>query len=289
MFLDILVGIDGSPSSWRALDYGIELARAGNAKLTLITVAPPVSAYVTLAGVSNDKMRAELDRWAGEMLAKAAARVPADVIAHTTQHAGEAGPEIVNGDQPGQLRPDRPRLSRPRTRAGRPAWERERLRSPPRASTAPLRAGSRHGRSVRPGGVDARVRPAHRVHIGRPLVSERVDIPGGTASSPRSSSTAAKPFSSIQLDRPSSSTAACSGPWRSSAEAVITTSAPARRYLATSAEVSTPVVAASERSHPSVQERDPGARQPAPRPGWRARPAGRRRASRDRCRAAGSG
>ena len=29
------------------------------------------------------------------MLAKAAARVPADVIAHTTQHAGEAGPEIV--------------------------------------------------------------------------------------------------------------------------------------------------------------------------------------------------
>ena len=96
MFLDILVGIDGSPSSWRALDYGIELARAGNAKLTLITVAPPVSAYVTLAGVSNDKMQAELDRWAGEMLAKADERVPADVIAHTTQHAGDAGPEIVN-------------------------------------------------------------------------------------------------------------------------------------------------------------------------------------------------
>jgi nucleotide-binding universal stress UspA family protein len=95
MFLDILVGIDGSASSWRALDYGIELARAGNAKLTLITVAPPVSGYVTLAGVSNEKMHAELDRWAQEMLAKAEERVPADVIAHTIQKSGDAGPEIV--------------------------------------------------------------------------------------------------------------------------------------------------------------------------------------------------
>ena len=41
----------------------------------------------------------------------------------------------------------------------------------------------------------------------------------------------------------------------------MTTSAPARRYLATSAAVSTPVVAASEALHPSVQERDPRARQ----------------------------
>ena len=95
MFLDILVGIDGSASSRRALDHGIELARAGNAKLTLITVAPPVSGYVTLAGVSNEKMHSELDRWARETLANATERVPADVIAHTIQLAGEAGPEIV--------------------------------------------------------------------------------------------------------------------------------------------------------------------------------------------------
>ena len=40
-------------------------------------------------------MHAELDRWAREMLAKAAERVPADVIAHTIQKAGDAGPEIV--------------------------------------------------------------------------------------------------------------------------------------------------------------------------------------------------
>ncbi len=95
MFLDILVAIDGSASSWEALNHGIELARAGNAKLTLITVAPPVSGYVTLAGVSNEKMHAELDRWAAELLAKAAGKVPDDVIAHTIQQAGEAGPVIV--------------------------------------------------------------------------------------------------------------------------------------------------------------------------------------------------
>src|SRR5476651_1194568 len=95
MFLDILVAIDGSRSSWEALNHGIELARAGNAKLTLITVAPPVSGYVTLAGVSKEKMHAELDRWAGELLARAAERIPEDVIAHTIQQADEAGPEIV--------------------------------------------------------------------------------------------------------------------------------------------------------------------------------------------------
>ena len=95
MFLDILVAIDGSASSWEALNHGIELARAGNAKLTLITVAPTVSGYVTLVGVSNEKTRAELDRWAGELLVEASAQVPEDVIAHTVQKTGEAGPEIV--------------------------------------------------------------------------------------------------------------------------------------------------------------------------------------------------
>jgi nucleotide-binding universal stress UspA family protein len=96
MFLNILVGVDGSPSSRRALEHSIDLARAGNAKLTLITVAPPVSRYVTLAGVSSETMRAELDKWGADILATAAAEVPEDVIAHKVQRAGDAGPEIVN-------------------------------------------------------------------------------------------------------------------------------------------------------------------------------------------------
>src|SRR5450755_105777 len=70
-------------------------------------------------------------------------------------------------------------------------------------------------------------------------------VSGGTESIPRSSSTDWNPLRVIHADSPSSSTVACSGPWRSSAEAVITTSAPASRYFATSAWSSTPVVAAS--------------------------------------------
>jgi nucleotide-binding universal stress UspA family protein len=59
VFTNILVGLDGSPSSRRALEHAIELARAGSAKLTLMTVAPPVATYVTLGGVSIETMSAE--------------------------------------------------------------------------------------------------------------------------------------------------------------------------------------------------------------------------------------
>lgn len=95
MFLNILVAIDGSPSSLRALEHAVELARAGNAKLTLITVAPPLSSYVTLAGVSPERMQAELDTWAAGILDQAAQTVPDDVIAHTVRRSGHAGPEVV--------------------------------------------------------------------------------------------------------------------------------------------------------------------------------------------------
>ncbi len=95
MFLNILVGIDGSESSLRALEHALALARAGNARLTLMTVAPPVSSYVTLAGVSPQEMEDDLDRWAARVLEEAEARVPDDVIAHRVQARGHAGPEIV--------------------------------------------------------------------------------------------------------------------------------------------------------------------------------------------------
>src|SRR5690349_24038377 len=63
---------------------------------------------------------------------------------------------------------------------------------------------------------------------------------------PRTAATDGYPLRAIQPDRPSSRTAACPGPCRISADAVITTSAPASRYLITSAGPSTPVVAARE-------------------------------------------
>ena len=95
MFLNILVGVDGSESSDRAVEHAVGLAHAMNSKMTFIAVAPPLSAYVTLAGVNNETMLDELDRWAAEKLAEASATVPDDVIAHTVQRRGHAGPEII--------------------------------------------------------------------------------------------------------------------------------------------------------------------------------------------------
>ena len=95
MFLNILVAIDGSSSSLRALGYAIDLARAGNASLTLMTVTPPPGAYVARAGVSAETMRSELDSWAANILKAAVGDIPEDVIPHRVQRTGHAGPEIV--------------------------------------------------------------------------------------------------------------------------------------------------------------------------------------------------
>ena len=95
MFLNILVALDGSPSSLRALDRAAELAEAGNSNLTLMTVAPTPSSYVTLAGVSPEAMQSELDRWAAKILEDAAAALPDDVAPHRIQARGHAGHEIL--------------------------------------------------------------------------------------------------------------------------------------------------------------------------------------------------
>ncbi len=62
MFLNILVGVDGSPSARKAVEQAGDLVRAQNSKLTLMSVAPPVSAYVTLGRVSSEQMAAELEQ-----------------------------------------------------------------------------------------------------------------------------------------------------------------------------------------------------------------------------------
>jgi nucleotide-binding universal stress UspA family protein len=95
MFLNILAAVDGSPASQQALEQALDIARAHNALLTLLTVAPPVSAYTARAGVNPESARAELDDWADGVLAKAAATVPDGVIAHTVRRSGHAGREII--------------------------------------------------------------------------------------------------------------------------------------------------------------------------------------------------
>jgi nucleotide-binding universal stress UspA family protein len=96
VFLNILVAVDGSPSSRAALTQAVDLARAMNSTLTLLTVAPLASTYVTLAGISSKTMQEELDKWAERTLRDAAAAVPDDLIAHTVQGRGHAGPEVLS-------------------------------------------------------------------------------------------------------------------------------------------------------------------------------------------------
>jgi hypothetical protein len=56
--LNILAALDGSLSSRRALERVMDIARAiENSKLTLVTVSPPLSHYVTLSGVSSCSAR----------------------------------------------------------------------------------------------------------------------------------------------------------------------------------------------------------------------------------------
>jgi len=95
VFLNILVALDASASARRALEQAVDLARAGNAKLTLMTVAPPTSTYVTLAGVGLDTMTEELDKWAKDVLDDAMRTIPDDVVAHTVQARGHPGPKIL--------------------------------------------------------------------------------------------------------------------------------------------------------------------------------------------------
>ena len=101
MFLNILVAIDRSASARRALEQAIDLARAMNSKVTLITVAPPATNYAALAGVSGETIRDELDAWAGDVLKEAADVIPDDVIPRRVLRRGHAGHEIFKELQAG--------------------------------------------------------------------------------------------------------------------------------------------------------------------------------------------
>ena len=95
MFLNILAAVDGSPSSRRAVEQAVDLARAMNSLLTLITVAPPVPGYVAFAAISPETMKSDVERWAETKLKEAAELVPDDVLVHRVQRSGHVGPEIV--------------------------------------------------------------------------------------------------------------------------------------------------------------------------------------------------
>jgi nucleotide-binding universal stress UspA family protein len=103
MFRSILVAVDGSPAAAAALTQAIDLARAEDARLTLISVAAPprwpVAAapyYVPLPAAD------ELEREVGKTLECAEALVPEGVPVSTVLRRGGIAEEILKRVETGE-------------------------------------------------------------------------------------------------------------------------------------------------------------------------------------------
>jgi nucleotide-binding universal stress UspA family protein len=94
MFHSILVAVDGSPHSERALAEAIDLARSEGARLTLISVTVPPSVVVP-GYVPSVPVGAELQIDAERLVEEAAARVPEEVPVATVVRDGSPAEAIL--------------------------------------------------------------------------------------------------------------------------------------------------------------------------------------------------
>ena len=83
MFRNILVSVDGSPHAQRALDEAIDIAGAGNGRLTILTAVnqPPAWSASSLAAGAAALSALDLEREAVDVMRRAVDRVPDDVLA----------------------------------------------------------------------------------------------------------------------------------------------------------------------------------------------------------------
>lgn len=105
MFSRILVAFDGSDHAKQALVDGVELARAGDGKLTVLSVSLPIAAWVSGAGLAPplnmDRVQQQVDDVFWAELNEAGEMIPADLASTSTLRIGDAAEEILDQVQSG--------------------------------------------------------------------------------------------------------------------------------------------------------------------------------------------
>jgi nucleotide-binding universal stress UspA family protein len=93
MFRSILVAVDGSTHSERALEEAIDLARSQGARLTLVTVATRPAIWPS--GYQRAVADSELEEAARGVVDEAAEKVPDEIPQATVVRLGRPAEEIV--------------------------------------------------------------------------------------------------------------------------------------------------------------------------------------------------
>jgi nucleotide-binding universal stress UspA family protein len=95
VFRNVLVAIDSSGTSRRALEIAGELSAAVNARLTIIAVIPEVPGFAYRSGVDVGALEGEAEAETEKLLREAVASLPAELPATTVLKRGHVGERIV--------------------------------------------------------------------------------------------------------------------------------------------------------------------------------------------------
>jgi len=95
VFRNILVALDESPTAGRALKEATELAEALNARLTIISVVPPMPSFAYRAGIDISALEREAEAETEKLLGDAVSGLPDGLPVTKVLKHGHAGEEIV--------------------------------------------------------------------------------------------------------------------------------------------------------------------------------------------------